>query len=148
MAELEGELQNLEVTIAGLEAAVGSVDAVTNTFRAELEDVTSALKVAGNDASGLSRSLGTNLKGAMEDLILDGAKLSDVLGNVARSMASTVLSSAIKPIGNALGGAVSNLFGGFFANGAAFNSGQVQKFANGGVVSSPTSFGMSGGAWG
>jgi len=148
MADLEGELQNLDVTIAGLEATVLNADAVANAFRAEIEDVTSAMQVAGRDATGLGRSLGTNLKGAMEDLILDGAKLSDVMTNVGRSMASTVLSAALKPVSNSLAGAVTGLFGGLFANGGAFNSGQVQAFANGGVVSSPTSFGMRGGRMG
>lgn len=54
----------------------------------------------------------------------------------------------IKPLMDSLvagfSGGLGSLFGGLFANGGAFTGG-VQMFATGGVVSSPTVFGMSGG---
>ena len=60
----------------------------------------------------------------------------------------------IKPLMDALfgqggsnGSWLMRLFGGKYANGGAF-SGGVQMFATGGVVSSPTAFGMSGGKMG
>lgn len=49
------------------------------------------------------------------------------------------------PIGSAVGGFLGNTVGKFFnANGNAFSHGRVLPFANGGVVSSPTMFPMSG----
>ena len=49
------------------------------------------------------------------------------------------------PAGSAIGGFLGNTVGKFFnANGNAFVNGHLQPFANGGVVSSPTMFPMSG----
>ncbi|MHA3980369.1 phage tail tape measure protein [Halovulum sp. GXIMD14794] len=149
MADLEDDLALLEGTIQGLESSISGAENMTTAFRSEMEDVTSSMRTASRDASTLSRSLGTSLKRAMDDLILDGAKLSSVLGSVGRSMASSVLSTAVKPVQDALGGAVVNglngLIGGVFANGGAFSSGRVRAFAKGGVVNGPTTFPMRGG---
>ena len=75
---------------------------------------------------------------------------SDALNTVARSMVNTAYSAAIKPITNRLGGllagGIASVFGGAFANGAAFSQGRVTPFANGGIVSGPTAFPMRGGA--
>lgn len=45
-------------------------------------------------------------------------------------------------------GAIGSIFGGLFADGAAFNRGSVVPFASGGIVGGPTSFAMSGGRTG
>ncbi|MSU89008.1 phage tail tape measure protein [Rhodobacteraceae bacterium 2CG4] len=149
MADLENDLARLEGTIQGLESSISGAESMTTAFRSEMEDVTSSMRTASRDASTLSRSLGTSLKRAMDDLILDGAKLSSVLGGVGRSMAGSVLSTAVKPVQDALGGAVvtglNGLLGGVFANGSAFSSGRVRAFAKGGVVDGPTTFPMRGG---
>ena len=149
MADLEDDLARLEGTIQGLESSISGAENMTTAFRSEMEDVTSSMRSASRDASSLSRSLGTSLKRAMDDLILDGAKLSSVLGGVGRSMASSVLSTAVKPVQDALGGAVVNgltgLIGGVLANGGAFSSGRVRAFAKGGVVIGPTTVPMRGG---
>jgi len=149
MADLESDLARLEGTIVGLESSISGAESMTTAFRSEMEDVTSSMRTASKDASSLSRSLGTSLKRAMDDLILDGAKLSSVLSGVGASMASSVLSTAVKPVQDALGGAVvsglNGLLGGVFANGGAFSSGRVRAFAKGGVVDGPTTFPMRGG---
>lgn len=149
MADLEDDLARLEGTIQGLEGSISGAESMTTAFRSEMEDVTSSMRTASRDASSLSRSLGTSLKRAMDDLILDGAKLSTVLGSVGKSMASSVLSTAVKPVQDALGGAVvsglNGLIGGVFANGGAFSSGRVRAFAKGGVVNGPMTFPMRGG---
>lgn len=149
MADIEDRLGQLEGTIQGLEATVEGAESVASAFRSEMESMTEAMQVASRDAGSLSRSLGSNLKGAMDDLILDGARLSDVLKNIGRSLASTVLGSAMRPVQQALGGAfakgIGSVFGGFFADGAAFSSGRVQAFAQGGVVDRTTRFPMRGG---
>jgi phage-related minor tail protein len=59
------------------------------------------------------------------------------------------LTNAFSPTavgGSVVGGLISNLFPA--ANGAAINNGNVVPFAYGGVVNSPTLFGMSGGRTG
>ena len=84
----------------------------------------------------------------MTDLVLDGARASDALNGVARSLANSVLGIALRPVQDAVGGAVGGLLGGVFADGAAFSSGKVRAFANGGVVSGPTRFPMRGGQTG
>ena len=55
--------------------------------------------------------------------------------------------SAAKPISRGAGGGglLSGLFGGAFADGAAFSGGRVTAFAAGGIVSRATAFGMQGG---
>lgn len=50
--------------------------------------------------------------------------------------------------GSGLAGLIGPALGGLFADGAAFKNGSVQAFASGGVVDSPTFFGMSGGQTG
>ncbi|MEM8656756.1 MAG: phage tail tape measure protein [Pseudomonadota bacterium] len=145
MTDLEGDLGRLSQTLDGLEGSISGTEAISTAFRTEMEDVTATMRVASRDATTLSRSFGTSLKGAMDDLILDGARLSDVLSNVGRSVTRTVLGSAVKPVSDALSGGVNSFISNLFADGAAFSSGRVQAFANGGIVSGPTVFPMRGG---
>ncbi|MDO9524456.1 MAG: phage tail tape measure protein, partial [Gemmobacter sp.] len=81
----------------------------------------------------------------------DGMKLSDALRGVAKTMVDSVYNIAMRPVQNALGGA---LAGGLqsalgalmpFEKGGAFSLGRVMPFAQGGVVSSPVTFPMRGG---
>ncbi len=148
MADLEDELGRLNQTIDGLETSIAGAEAMTTAFRGEMEDVKSSMRVASRDAGTLSRSLGTSLKGAMGDLILDGARLSDVLSSIGRSVSSSIFGAAVGPISDALAGGLTGLFGGAFADGGAFSSGRVRAFAQGGIVSGPTTFPMRGGTTG
>ncbi len=145
MADLESDLARLENSIGGLEETLAGTEAMTGAFRAEMEDTAQTMRAAGEGASALGRSLGSNLKRAMGDLILDGAKLSNVLRDVGRSLAGSVLTSAMKPVQGAIAGGIGGLFGGAFADGAAFGAGRVRAFANGGIVTGPTRFPMRGG---
>lgn len=147
MADSE-DFARLEQTMDGLEASIASAETMTTAFRAEMEDVSGTMRAASRDASSLGRTLGGSLKGAMSDLVLDGARASDALNGVARSLANSVLGIALRPVQDAVGGAVGGMLGGVFADGAAFSSGKVRAFANGGVVSGPTRFPMRGGQTG
>ena len=146
MAEIEQDLEVLDQRLAQLEGTVQGAQTMTSVFRTEIEDVAGTMRHAARDATGLSRSLGSGLKSAFNDLIFDGARLSDVLGQVGRGFANSVLNSAITPITDALGGLVttglSGLTGGAFAKGGVFSQGKVAAFANGGVVDGPTTFPM------
>lgn len=152
MADMEFEAERLAMIAADLEHAVVGTDAVTSAFRDELEQVKGAMSAASAQAAGLSRSLGSSLKTAFDDLIFDGTKLSDVLGNIGRSVVNSAYNSAVTPVANAFGGLIGNglqsLIGAIlpFADGAAFSAGRVTPFANGGIVTQPTGFALRGGA--
>jgi lambda family phage tail tape measure protein len=84
-------------------------------------------------------------------VVFDGMKLSDALTTVAQSLSSSAYNAAMKPVSDHFGGLLTQGIGGLvqgllpFANGAPFSSGRVMPFANGGVVSQATHFGMRGG---
>jgi TP901 family phage tail tape measure protein/lambda family phage tail tape measure protein len=81
---------------------------------------------------------------AMAEFVLTGKAdfkglVSSILSDLARMLMKYLITQAIIK-------ATTAMFGGGFANGGAFSGGsEVTAFANGGVVSSPTMFGMSGG---
>lgn len=103
----------------------------TEQLRAEMEGL-----------NKLADSFGNRIVTAFAGAIIHGRKLSDVLRELALSLARTALTSALKPLGNLLG----SMFGGIFANAAgnAFAGGRVQPFAAGGIVNSPTLFPLRG----
>ena len=151
MAEFEDNMDRLETALAEIEGSISGTEQVTRTFRTEMESVTRSMTTASRQASGLSRSIGGSLRSAMDALIFDGAKLSDVMRSLGRSVASKAFSSAITPVTNAIGSAVTNGVQGLvsgllpFSNGGSFSSGRVRAFANGGVVGGPTASAMRGG---
>lgn len=151
MADIETDLESLDESVTDLEASIGSAQAVSAAFKAELAEMQVTMSSAGRQVDGLSRSVGWGLRRAFDGLVFDGARLSDTLLALGRSMANSALTQALKPVQNALGGLITNgigsLVGGMlpFKDGASFSSGRVTPFARGGVVSSATSFPMRGG---
>ncbi len=102
------------------------------------------LKQGLEEGKGLWRSLGDAAVGALQ-------RIADKALEIASDRLITSL------LGNLLGGsflsprasgAIGAGFAGLYANGAAFSGGNVIPFATGGVVSSPTTFPMSGGRTG
>ncbi|WP_245155612.1 phage tail tape measure protein [Paracoccus ravus] len=116
----------------------------------ELARLRESMLFTSREVSILSGGIGRGLRAAFADLALDGGKLSDALKEVARSMADTVLSIALRPVQQAVAGAIAeggnSLVSGIlpFANGGSFTQGRVMAFAQGGVVSQPTYFPMRG----
>ncbi len=151
MADYETEIDQLEVQLEGLEGRLAGAADMTAAFQRELSGVQVGIAGAGREATGLSRSLGTGMRNAFSDIVFEGAKASDVLKNVAKSLLETTFNSAIKPVTTAVSGALTggltNLISGIlpFEKGGVFSAGHVTPFAKGGVVSSPTLFPMSGG---
>ncbi|MEM9049143.1 MAG: phage tail tape measure protein [Pseudomonadota bacterium] len=143
------------VDLDDLADAFDTAQSFTAAFRSELQKVQSELRGTDKESRALSRSMGSTLRGAFEDLVLDGGRASDVLRQLGAGLASDVFSSAIKPVQSALGsgvqsivsGGLSSLFGGIlpFANGGVVASGRLRAFANGGIVDGPTAFPMRGG---
>lgn len=141
----------LEARAAALEDSLGAAAGVTADFEAELRRMRRSLAATGRDVASLERGFSRGLRRAFDGVILDGMKLSDALGVVARSMIQTVYSAALRPVtdqvGSALAGGVERFVSGLlpFADGAGFAQGRVMPFASGGVVSGPVRFPMRGG---
>ncbi|MCP5074611.1 MAG: phage tail tape measure protein [Rhodobacteraceae bacterium] len=144
MADFLSDLEQLDGQIDALEGSIAATSAMTVSFQNELHGMQSSISLAEKEARGFSRSLSRGLKGAFGDLIFEGARLSDVLKNVAQSMIQSTFNQAISPVTDALSGVVGGLFGGLFpsAQGNVFVGGRVSAFGNGGVVNSPTVFPM------
>lgn len=147
MADIETDLENLDGLLDDLEGTLTGTQSATVAFQHELEGMKFAVESASAEARGFSRSLSSGLKSAMGDLVIDGDRLSDVLGNLAKGMANSTFNQAITPVTDALGGAIGGLISGAlpFENGGAFSGGRVAAFARGGVVDGPTHFPMRGG---
>ncbi len=143
------EIDTFEDQVAALEVSLGEASSVTATFSQEVQKMQSAMAATGRDAEVLSRGLSKGLKRAFDGLVFDGFRASDALNAVAKSLVNSTYSAAIKPItshiGGLIAGGVSGALGGAFANGASFSQGRVTAFANGGIVSGPTTFPMRGG---
>ena len=103
------------------------------------------------EVNSLSLGIGRGLRSAFDGLVFDGLKLSDALKQVGQTIVDNVYNVAMRPIQNAVGGAVATGISGMlsglfpFAQGAAFSQGRVVPFARGGVVTGPTPFAMRGG---
>ena len=150
MIEVDG-LDGLGQQAAALERSLGGAEAVAGAFNLELSRMRESMVFTGREVSTLSNGIGRGLRSAFDGLIFDGMKLSDALEGIARTMSDSVYAVAMRPVQNALGGAIANgmnaLLSGVmpFADGGAFSQGRVMPFAKGGVVSSPVSFPMRGG---
>lgn len=151
MSEIEGELERVGALLQQIETSVAGTEDVTAAFKGELEDVRGAMSGASREAQSLSRSLSSSLKTALNGLVFDGAKASDVFSRLGQNLTSRAFDAAFKPVTGALGGfvdtGVESLLGGLFpfAQGGVFDQGRVQAFASGGVVSGATAFPMRGG---
>lgn len=151
MADYASEIDDLDTQLDHLESSIASTTKMSAAFQSEMTQMGSVIAATGGQASGLSKNLSSGLKTAFGDLVFEGAKLSDVLRNVARSMLETTFNNAMSPVADALSsvalGGLTKVFSGLsmFEAGGAFSQGRVMPFAKGGVVSSPTTFAMRGG---
>lgn len=144
-------VEELQDQIAALEATLSGTTGIVGAFEGELSRMRETMVFTGREVNVLSSGIGGGLRRAFDGLVFDGAKLSDALKSVAKSLADTVYGIAMKPVQNALGGAIANglsgLLGGLmpFEKGGSFSQGRVMPFARGGVVAQPTGFAMRGG---
>ena len=105
------------------------------------------------ETSKLGNQFGAALGQAFEGLALKGKSLGDVVRSLGLSLSKIALNAAFKPLEQALGGALSNLFAGGggllpFASGGVIAQGLPVPFAQGGVIASPTTFPLGGGRTG
>ncbi|MDF2142385.1 phage tail tape measure protein [Paenirhodobacter sp. CAU 1674] len=149
MIEVDG-LDGLSQQAADLEKSLGGAEAMAGAFNDELGRMRESMIFTGREVGTLSNSIGRGLRKAFDGVVFDGMKLSDALKSVAQSMSDSVYSVAMRPVQNAVGGAIASSMNGLlsgmlpFASGGAFSQGRVMPFAKGGVVSSPVSFPMRG----
>jgi hypothetical protein len=151
MAEVNDGIDALEDQIADLETTLAGAAGMAATFQAELRGMQDTMLYTGREVQSMSRSIGGGLRRAFDGVVFDGMRLSDALRTVAQSMVNAAYNTAMRPVQNALGGAIANgvngLLGGLlpFQKGGAFSQGRVTPFARGGVVSGATPFPMRGG---
>lgn len=135
------------------------------TLRAEIElraeaigKLTEAMD-RQNQVSEFSENIINDISDAAAAALLQTENLGEAFNKMLQQMVADVISSNIKniltdaltPSGGGGGGFFAKLFGGllFSANGNVFSGGsQVQAYADGGVVSGPTVFPMTGGKTG
>jgi phage-related minor tail protein len=128
------EIDELQDQIAALEATLAGSAGMVAAFDGELARMRDSLVFTGREVNTLSTGIGGGLR----------------LRGVARTMADTIYGVAMKPVQNALGGAlaqgINGLLGGLmpFEKGGAFAQGRVMPFAKGGVVAQATAFPMRG----
>ena len=146
MIELDS-IDGFEAQVGALEEALAGASSMAGGFQAEMAKVRESLSETGKGAAKLEGALNSGLSRAIDGIVFDGMKLSDALGTIARSMIGASYRAAVNPVKEHLSGMVmkgiSNLLP--FANGAGFAQGRVMPFADGGVVSGPTTFPMRGG---
>ncbi|WP_394341443.1 phage tail tape measure protein [Rhodobacter sp. JA431] len=146
---MEG-FESLSTEAGELERALGGAEGMAASFSGELARMRESLTYTGREVGTLSHSLGRSLKRAFDGVVFEGGTLSDALGQVAESLSRTAYAVAMRPVQEALGGAlatgVNGLLGGVFPfeKGGAFSAGQVLPFAKGGVVSAATAFPLRG----
>ena len=136
MSEVDEQIDALQ---GRFEAAGGSAGQLT----AEMAKLRENMVFAQREVGRLSSSFSADLKGAFDDVVFDGRRLSDTLRDVALSMAEAVYNTAMRPIqdtiGSAIAGGINGLIGGVLSGGTGA---QVQAFARGGVGNGPTWFPM------
>lgn len=145
------DFENLEGRAEGLNETLAQTSGLVAGFDRELQRMRNALAETGKDVATLEKGLSRGLRRAFDDVVFDGAKLSETLSDMANSMVRSTYNAAMRPVTDHYAGLISEGVGGIvegilpFANGAPFSQGKVMPFAQGGVISSATAFPMRGG---
>ncbi|MEL6564564.1 MAG: phage tail tape measure protein [Pseudomonadota bacterium] len=151
MTDYKDEIEGLEAETDGLRQTLDATSGMVTSFDSELRRMRESLAATGKDVATLEKGLSKGLRKAFDGVVFDGLSLSDALETLANSMAQSTYNAALKPVTDHFGGLLSSGVGGLmqnilpFADGAPFSQGRVMPFANGGVVSGTTPFGMRGG---
>lgn len=147
----EDEFDNLELHSDALAASLGSAAGMAASFEGEMQRIRAAFEATGKDVQTLERGLSRGLRNAFEGIVFEGENLSDALDGMGKSILKNTYRAAIRPVGDHLGGMISEGLGDLvssilpFAEGAAFSQGRVMPFARGGIVAGARAFPMRGG---
>ena len=143
-----GETRDLARSLDDLRTIAGA-------FTGNLAQATREMRDMDKEARRLSRSLGSSLRSAFDKAVFGGESFGEVMRDLARSVAGKALTSALRPVQNAIGRGITGAAGTLgaalagavgFERGGAFSAGRVRAFASGGIVSEPVAFPMRGGA--
>jgi phage-related minor tail protein len=96
-----------------------------------------SLDVALGDLTRQASAFGTIMTGALRQAAVNGRELDDVLKGIVLRLSDRVLTAALAPLGNLVGGLAGNLVGAL--------TGSPVSLAFGGVVGGPTGFAMGDG---
>ena len=146
LALKEEYIQKTEAQIAANERLKQAEEKVQSVSKVLATETVGALKSIVNGtktASEAFRDMALNIIQQIMDILIWQPLITSLTS--AFSSALTPASSGGSATG-AFGSFVGSLFG--FQKGGAFSSGNIIPFANGGIVGSPTMFGMSGGRTG
>ena len=120
--------------------AMSKVQAVSSAMATETVGALKSIVNGTKTASEAFRDMALNIIQQIMDILI----WQPLIDSLTKSISGSI--SGAQSGGGALGGIVSSIFG--FQKGGAFSSGNIIPFANGGIVGSPTTFGMSGGRTG
>ena len=151
MKGYEDAIEGLDAQTDGLRQTVDATSGMVTSFDSELRRMRESLAATGKDVATLEKGLSKGLRKAFDGLVFDGASLASALDTVATSMMNSTFNAAMRPVTDHFGGLLATGVGSLaqsilpFADGAPFSQGRVMPFANGGIVSGATPFGMRGG---
>jgi hypothetical protein len=143
LALKEEYIQKTEAQVAAnerLKQAEEKVQAVSKSLASETVGALKSIVNGTKTASEAFRDMALNIIQQIMDILIWQPLITSLTNSISGSI------SGAQSGGGALGGIVSSIFG--FQKGGAFSAGNVVPFAYGGVVNSPTMFGMSGGRTG
>ncbi len=113
---------------------------------------TSALRTELQRTALVGRQFSRSMISAFEGVAIQGRSLGDVVRSLGLSLSRMVLSAAFKPLDQAMGRFLGNVFSGGmglgFAKGGVLHHGTPIPFAKGGVIASPVAFPLSAGRTG
>ena len=128
------------------------MDKTADSLVVKIDADAAPLKNELQASARVGRQFATTLTNAFEGVAFKGKSLSDVFRSLTLSLSHMTLQAAFRPLGNAIGGFISNMLSGApslgFAKGAAMQSGLPVPFAKGGIIASPATFPLAGGRMG
>ncbi|MGH1460015.1 MAG: phage tail tape measure protein [Paracoccaceae bacterium] len=128
MSQFDG-LDNLDMQVSALEATLGDAAVVAASFNEELRTIRTTLSGTQTDVATLEKGLSRGLRKAFDSAVFDGARLSDVLREVAQTMANTAYNQALKPVTDQVGSTIAQGIGSLV--GAAMPFGNTGLFGGG-----------------
>ncbi len=157
--------------------AAASVSVVTQSMEEQAKTVLKVSELHFKAAattkrlSDAAKDVGSAFQSSFEDAIIEGKKFSDMLGGLLKDIERVILRTMVTgPLADAISSGLGSLFQGgtglaaqtknfgggikpytapvFSAHGNVFANGNIQAFANGGVIGGPMMWPMSGGKTG
>ncbi|OUS20850.1 hypothetical protein A9Q95_11365 [Rhodobacterales bacterium 59_46_T64] len=110
MSQFNG-LDNLDIQVSALEATLGDAAVVAASFNEELSTIRTTLSGTQTDVATLEKGLSRGLRKAFDNAVFDGARLSEVMRDVAQTMANTAYSQALKPVTDQVGSTIAQGIG-------------------------------------